>query len=57
MNKKQVIDKIGAENWDTFCEFMSGQTVSLEKDGTFGYYECDVDNFVNKLKGNPTFFD
>ena len=57
MNKKQVIDKIGKENWNAFCKFMFDQTVSAGKDGKIDYYECDVYNFVNKLKSNPTFFD
>lgn len=57
MNKEQIIDKIGEKNWDAFCEFMFGQTVSAGEDGKIDYYECDVENFVNKLKGKPTFFD
>lgn len=44
MNKKQVIEKIGEENWDKFQKFMKGQTVGFDK-GVIDYYEDDVDNF------------
>ena len=56
MNKQQVIKKIGKKNWKKFQNFMVGQTCSM-KDGELNYYECDVENFINKLKGRPTFFD
>ncbi len=56
MNEQQVIKKIGKKNWNKFCEFMTGQTI-LWKNGEADYFECDVDNFINKMKGLPTFFD
>lgn len=56
MNKQQVIEKIGKENWGKFCNFMNGQTVSF-KNGETDYYECDVNNFINKLGGKPYYFD
>jgi len=56
MNKHQVITKIGKKNWNKFLDFMEGQTVCM-KNNEFDYYECDVDNFINKLKGKPTFWD
>lgn len=46
MNKKQVIEKIGKENWDKFCIFMVGQTIGFDK-GVVDYYECDVNKFVS----------
>jgi hypothetical protein len=48
MNKKQVIEKIGKENWERFNTFMIGQTIGFDK-GVVDYYECDVDVFVSKL--------
>jgi len=58
MNKHEVIEKIGKENWMAFCVFMFGQTVGVGKDGETDYYECDVENFLNKLKkGKYLFFD
>lgn len=56
MNKQQIIKKIGKSNWRKFIEFMGGQTCKLIN-GKFDYYECDVENFINKMKGKPTFFD
>ncbi len=56
MNKKEVTKKIGRENWDKFLDFMEGQT-SLLIDGKPDFFEIDVDNFINKLKGKPTFWD
>lgn len=56
MNKQQVIKKIGKENWNKFCEFMMGQTIGWKNEEA-NYFKCDVDNFINKLKGKPIFFD
>ncbi len=56
MNKQQVIEKIGKKNWKKFQTFMVGQTARM-KDGEFDYYGCDVENFINKINGRPTFFD
>lgn len=56
MNRKEVIKKIGKENIFAFWKFMEGQTIGM-KDGEDDFYEQDVNNFLNKLKGNPTFFD
>jgi hypothetical protein len=36
---------------------MVGQTVSAGKDGKTNYYECDVENFIEKLNRRATFFD
>jgi len=58
MNKQQVLDKIGEENWELFCEFMTGQTVEVGKDGKTNYFKCDVENFIHKLNtGKLLFFD
>lgn len=57
MNKEEVIRKIGKKNWKNFSKFMNGQTVGIRKDGKTDYYECDVNNFINHMKGKPTFFD
>lgn len=48
MNKKEVIKKIGKENWKNFQKFMTGQTVGFDK-GITDYYEWDVDVFVSAL--------
>ena len=58
MNKEEVIEKIGEENWEAFGKFMFGQTFSMNPDGTVDYYSCDVENFLHKLKtGRLLFFD
>ena len=56
MNKRKVIAQIGESNWDKFCKFMEGQTVGM-KNGEVDYYECDVENFINKMSKRTTFFD
>lgn len=56
MNEKEIKEKIGKENWKAFLKFMSGQTIRF-KYGKADFYECDVENFMNKQKGRPTFFD
>jgi hypothetical protein len=55
MNKKEVIKKIGKENWKEFQEFMVGQTVGINPDGSTDYYYCDVENFLRPR--NKRFFD
>ena len=57
MREEDAIKRIGKENWDKFKEFMEGQTIGTYPDGSANIYECDVENFINKLKGKPTFFD
>ena len=57
MKASEVIAKIDKKNMKAFYKFMEGQTVGLNPKGEIDYYECDVDNFMNKLKGKPTFFD
>jgi len=55
MKKEEVIKRIGKEKWKKFAKFMQGQTVGLNDDGSFDYYECDVENFLRKPKDR--FFD
>lgn len=57
MNIKEVKKKIGERNLSSFLEFMEGQTVGINKDGTIDYYETDVLNFINKMKGGRMFWD
>lgn len=45
MNKKEVIELIGKENWKEFLEFMKGQTVGVNSDGSTDYYDEDVKRF------------
>lgn len=45
MNKKEVEKRIGKKFEHEFEIFMRGQTVGINKDGTFDYYEQDVDKF------------
>lgn len=56
LKKEEVIKIIGKNNWIKFEDFMFGQTVGWT-DNQPDYYECDVENFLNKLKGKRTFFD
>ena len=57
MNKEEVIEKIGEENWEKFGKFMFGQTFRMVA-GKADYFECDVENFLHKLKtGKLLFFD
>ncbi len=57
LSKDQVIKVIGEENWEGFAKFMAGQTVALGADDKSAFYECDVNNFMNKINGRPVFFD
>ena len=55
MRKKKVIQMIGKERWVEFLEFMNGQTVGINEDGSEDYYKCDVENFLRDEKDR--FFD
>lgn len=55
MTEKEVIDHIGLERWEEFYKFMYGQTVGVNEDGSFNYYDCDVENFLRHPKDR--FFD
>lgn len=55
MRKKEVLNIIGKKRWKEFEEFMTGQTVGINSDGTTDYYDCDVDNFLRPK--NKRFFD
>ena len=46
MKKQEVLKKIGKKHWKEFLNFMKGQTVGINPDGSFDYYEQDVENFL-----------
>ena len=48
---KEEIKKAGG-SWDTFNEWMRGQTVGLNEDGTTNLYDYDVERFI-RYKCNP----
>jgi hypothetical protein len=51
MNKKEIIKKIGSNNWKKFINYIRGQTVNINTDGTIDYNTCDVERFSNNIKG------
>ena len=55
MNKNEVLKKIGKSKWKEFEDFMKGQTVGINPDGSTDYYDCDVENFLRPK--NKRFFD
>lgn len=55
MRKEHIIDFIGADRWKEFLEFMDGQTVGINKDGSTDYFDQDVSNFLRDPKYR--FFD
>lgn len=58
MNKKEVIELIGKENWKDFLKFMKGQTVGVNPDGSTNYYAFDVDRFYfYKIEQQRNFVD
>ena len=44
--KSQVIELIGKENWKDFLEWMYGQTVKINDDGSEDFYAWDVRRYV-----------
>lgn len=49
MTQEEVIERVGLENWEAFHQWMGGQTVSVNPDGSTNYYDWDVEAFVTKL--------
>ena len=45
-------------SWEKFVEWMYGQTTGAYPDGTFDYYEWDVNRYIDLVvRGQPTFWD
>ena len=45
MNEQEVKAFIGEDRWEEFCEWMTGQTVGVNTDGSIDYYDSDVERF------------
>lgn len=54
MTKQQAEQKIIEAGGDVkvFWEFMNGQTMGLNEDGTTDVFDCDVDRFI-RYKCDP----
>ena len=50
MTEKEVKDYIGAKNWESFVDWMGGQTVSRLPNGEINFYKNDVEAFKRKLE-------
>lgn len=50
MRYEQAKQNIEKEVMEIFKEFMEGQTMSLNEDGTTEIYDCDVERFIRGLK-------
>lgn len=48
MNEKHVKKMIGKGNWEDFLQFMKGQTVGKNKDGSTDYYDHDVEVYCSQ---------
>lgn len=60
MKDSEVELMIGKENWPAFREWMAGQTVGLNDDGSTDWYACDVERFAAGLRRgnkNPPIYD
>lgn len=47
--KEQQVKKLLKENnytWDQFIEWMQGQTVGINEDGSTDYFDGDVEKFI-----------
>ena len=53
MKENEIVKKYGKEETKKFLKWMNGQTIGINKDGTFDYYEEDVLRFMNG-KGDLT---
>jgi len=59
--KEKEVKKLLRKNklkWKDFCEWMGGQTIGMNEDGSIDYYDWDVKRYIElKVKGTPTYFD
>lgn len=46
MKEIEVRTIVGEEHWDEFLEWMEGQTMGLNEDGSTEFYPWDVRQFV-----------
>ena len=49
MKLARVIEIVGQKNMPEFFEFMNGQTVGINPDGSTDYYAWDVERFCSQL--------
>ena len=52
MNRVEVENKIGKKYIKAFDNFMKGQTVGINKNGSIDYYDIDVNTFIQGHKNN-----
>lgn len=58
MTEAQVKARIGPKNWTKFRNWMVGQTLGVNEDGSTNFYQCDVERFAQGLKtGDYTIYD
>jgi len=52
MNKQQAENKVleAGGDLETFHKWMVGQACPIMEDGSYGYYEWDVDRFISGLE-------
>ena len=50
MTEAEVKKFIGEKYWPTFGQWISGQTVGVNDDGTIDYYSSDVEAFKSKIE-------
>ncbi len=55
MKLEEIIDKVGQDRFQEFLNFMGGQTVGINEDGSIDYFEQDVENFLRPK--HKRFFD
>ena len=48
MNVNEVISKIGEHKLQLFYDFMYGKTIGINPDGSYDFYSCDVEDFINE---------
>lgn len=53
--KKLLLDK--KLSWDDFMEWMRGQTVGINDDGTTDFYDCDVNRFIRNRGRKDNVFE
>ena len=52
IDKAVKMIKEAGGSWVDFQEWMIGQTMGLNEDGSTDYYDCDVERFIS-YKCNP----
>jgi hypothetical protein len=50
MNEQEARELVGDDGWDDFLDWLAGQTIGINDDGTIDYYDSDVKRYCERRR-------